>query len=78
MNITIKNVPVLLHQRLREAAEASGRSLNKLVLFTLEREFCAHKAERSALMERIRQRREKMSLRIDAQSLERAIEDGRL
>lgn len=77
MNMTLKDVPDSLHQRLREAAEDSGRSLNKLILHTLERAFCAHKSDRAALLERIRLRREDMNVWIDDQSLADAIEDGR-
>lgn len=77
MNITLKDVPDSLHQRLREAAEESGRSLNKLILHTLERAFCAHKSDRSLLMERIRRRRNEMKVSIDDRSLADAIEDGR-
>ncbi len=77
MNMTLKDVPESLHQRLREAAEESGRSLNKLILFTLERAFCAHKSDRRALMERIGRRRNGMSVWLEDRSLERAIEEGR-
>lgn len=75
--MTIKDVPDFLHQRLREVAEDSGRSLNKLILHTLEQVFCAHKSDRVALLERIRRRREDMNVWIDDQFLANAIEDGR-
>lgn len=77
MNMTLKDVLDSLHQRLREVAEESGCSLNKLVLHTLERAFCVHKSDRTALSERIRLRREDMNVWIDDQSLASAIEDGR-
>ena len=77
MNITLKDVPASLHQRLREVAEESGRSVNKLVLYTLERAFCAHKSDRIALIEQIKRRRNKMTVWLDDRSLESAIEDGR-
>lgn len=77
MNITLKEVPDALHQRLREAAEYSGRSLKKLILHTLEQTFCARKSDRIALMERIRLRRNEMKVWIDDHSLASAIEDGR-
>lgn len=77
MNMTLKDVPDSLHQKLREAAEESGRSLNKLILYTLERAFCAHKSDRAALLHRINLRRNEMDIWIDDQSLEAAIEDER-
>lgn len=77
MNLTLKDIPDTLHRRLREEAETSGRSLNKLILHTLERTFCARKSDRSLLLERIRQRRNLMKARIDDFSLEAAIEEGR-
>lgn len=75
MNMTLKDVPDSLHQKLREAADQSGRSLNKLILYTLERAFCAHKSDRAALMQRIKLRRNEMNTWIDDESLEAAIED---
>ncbi len=77
MNITLKNVPESLHKRLREAADENGRSLNKLILLTLEQTFCAHKSDRDALLQRIRLRRNAMNVWIDDQSIEAAIEEGR-
>lgn len=77
MNVTLKDVPDALHRRLREAAEESGRSLNRLILHTLERTFCAHKSDRTALLGRIRRRRDEMNVWVDDHSLESAMEDGR-
>ena len=75
MNVTLKDVPDTLHERLREAADKSGRSLNKLILQTLERAFCAPQSDRTALMERINRRRDGMSVWIDQPSLEAAIDE---
>ena len=77
VNVTLKDVPESLHRRLREAAEESGRSLNKLILYTLEREFCSHKSDREVLIERIRTRREVMKAWLEDETLEHAIEEGR-
>lgn len=77
MNMTLKDVPDSLHQRLREAAAESGRSLNKLVLHTLEQAFCPQKSDRIALLERIRNRRRDMKMNVDSHSLANAIENGR-
>lgn len=77
MNITIKEVPEGLHQRLRQAADETGRSLNKLILVTLEHAFAPSRVNRSVLMRRIRTRREAMDSFLDDDVLRAAIEQGR-
>ena len=77
MNITVKDVPKELHDRLKAAADETGRSLNKLILVTLEHAFVPRKTSRSALIRRIRTRREKMDSILDDSSLSAAIDGGR-
>ncbi len=77
MNITVKDVPQELHQRLREAAVQSGRSLNKLILCTLERSFFPRRVDRGELIAKIRKRRESMDVWIQDGALSRAIKEGR-
>lgn len=77
MNLTLKDIPETLHHRLREEADLSGRSLNKLILYTLEQTFCAQPTDRRILLDRIRRRREAQTLWLNDASLERAIEEGR-
>lgn len=77
MNITLKDVPQELHERLRQAADQSGRSLNKLILYTLERSFVPKNVDRSQLVTRIRKRRESMSVWLEDSALSAAIEEGR-
>ena len=77
MNITVKDVPEELHERLRSVAEATGRSMNKLILITLERAIMPQKSDRLVLMQRIRTRRAGMSVLLDDHGLEAAIKDGR-
>lgn len=76
-NITLKDVPEDLHERLRVAAEASGRSLNKLILTTLERSLGPRRIDRLDLIERIRNRRATMDRILDDGLLEEAIREGR-
>jgi plasmid stability protein len=76
-NITLKDVPEDLHERLRVAAEASGRSLNKLILTTLERSLGPRRIDRLDLIERIRNRRATMDRILDDALLEEAIREGR-
>jgi len=77
MNVTLKDVPPDLHQRLQVAARESGRSLNKLILHALRRQFCPRKASKTELFERIRRRRSSMEIWIDDESLSDAIEGDR-
>ena len=77
MNITVKDVPQDLHKRLREVADQSGRSLNKLILYTLEQSLRPRKIDRSALLSRIRRRRGDMSAWLEDDSLRAAIQEGR-
>ena len=53
MNITLKDIPKGLHERLRATADRAGRSLNKQILFTLERAVSPKKTNRVALLKRI-------------------------
>jgi plasmid stability protein len=76
-SITLKDVPDDLHERLRAAAEASGRSLNKLILTTLERSLGPRRIDRPDLLERIRSRRVTMNCVLDDDLLHEAIREGR-
>lgn len=77
MNITVKDVPPGLHDQLRKAAEQSGRSLNKMILYTLERTLCSSKADRTELLKRIKRRRKMMSAWLEDEPLQKAIGEGR-
>lgn len=76
-NITLKDVPDDLHQRLRAAAEETGRSLNKMILTLLETAVWPHKSDRLVLLDRIRARRSKLHYLVDDASLQKAIEERR-
>jgi len=76
-NITLKGVPDDLHERLRAAAAASGRSLNKLILTTLERSLGPRRIDRVDLLNRIRSRRATMNRVLDEAVLQEAIREGR-
>lgn len=77
MNITLKDMPADLHERLRKAADQSGRSLNKMIIYTLERALSPRQVERGALLQRIRNRRDGMTIWVDEDSLRSAIQEGR-
>ena len=77
MNITVKDVPAELHERLRAVADETGRSLNKLILITLERALVPQKINRDDLLRRIRTRRGSMNSVLNDSDLGSAIEGGR-
>ncbi len=77
MNITLKDVPSHLHERLRETAESSGRSLNKHILHMLESSVFAVQRDRADLFGRIRARRATMETWISDDSLQAAIQGDR-
>jgi hypothetical protein len=77
MNITIKDLPKPPHQRLKKASAQSGGSLNKFIIYTLEKSVFPVRQDRAALLERIRRTRRAMKVTIDEDSLYQAIHEGR-
>ena len=77
MNITLKDVPDTLHRRLRKLANQSGRSLNKMILFTLEQSVQPRRVDRAALVGRIQKRRSRMDAWLEDETLRSAIQEGR-
>lgn len=49
LTLTLKNIPVHLHAKLKASAEKNRRSLNSEILARLEREISAPKADRTKL-----------------------------
>jgi hypothetical protein len=78
MNITIKDLPPEVHARLRTAAKRSGRSLNKQIVTTLEHAVSPVVADRTQLLQRVRQRREGMALWLQDADIEQARLGGRM
>ena len=78
MNITIKDLPEGVHARLKSRAEETGRSLNKMIVYTLERAVRPTPIDRENLLAEIEALREKSSLRIEGiDEVQAAIEEGR-
>ena len=77
MNVTLKEVPSELHERIKEAASRSGRSLNRQIIHALEASFTPQKASKEALATRIQQRRGRLGGFIDSTDIQTAIEEGR-
>ena len=51
MNVTLKDVPPELHERIKEAAAHSGRSLNRQIIFTLEASLGSTKTPKDELVQ---------------------------
>ena len=49
LTLTLKNIPVHLHAKLKESAEKNRRSLNSEILTRLERDVAAPKVDRARL-----------------------------
>lgn len=77
MNVTLKDIPEKLHTRLREKTNESGRSLNKLIIYTLEQAYSPSKIDRQHLLKKIQTERNAMDIWIDDKSLQEAKENGR-
>lgn len=77
MNITLKEIPAELHERLREVARQTGRSLNRQIIHTLEQVILPQRIDREQLAQRIRRRRDSIGGHLDADELSSAITSGR-
>lgn len=77
MNITVRDVPKALHDRLRATARESGRSVNRLILATLEKSLLPTRHRHEDLLARIRQRRELLPVRLSLKDVQAAVDEGR-
>jgi len=77
MNITLKEIPTDLHQKLKKRAEANGRSLNKELILMLEQMVNPQQFSPNDLLSEIRRNREKMPFVLDNESLNELIQEGR-
>ncbi|MGE9295167.1 MAG: FitA-like ribbon-helix-helix domain-containing protein [Puniceicoccales bacterium] len=78
MNYTVKGISEQTHARLRQRAEANGRSLNKEMLAIFDQAVDATATNREQIWARIRERRARLpQLITDSDTLEEMIEQGR-
>ena len=77
MNVTLKDVPPELHERIKEAAANSGRSLNRQIIFTLEASLGSQKTSKEELVLRIQQRRGRLGGFVDSTDVTEGIQGGR-
>jgi len=79
MNITLKDVPKKLHTRLKQAAKASGRSLNTEAIAALERQYLSVRIDPQEQLRLIRETQARYPIKrpFNTRELKAAIEDGR-
>ncbi|MCC5805071.1 MAG: hypothetical protein JJU00_01970 [Opitutales bacterium] len=74
----MKDLPEPVHERLKEAATATGRSLNKMIVHTLERAVMPTVTDRRELLGRIARFRGESPLRIESlEEIEAAVNEER-
>jgi plasmid stability protein len=77
-NITVKNIPSDLYQRLKEAAQANRRSLNSEIIACIEQAVSSQPIDPEAFILRARQLREKTAqYKLTEEEINRAKNEGR-
>jgi antitoxin FitA len=77
--LTIKNVPVKLHRRLKQSAAEHRRSLNSEVISCLERVLISRRIDPEEFLTRARVLRDRTPrLHVTEEDLRRAKDEGRL
>ena len=77
MNMTLKSIPKALHLRLKEVAKRNGRSLNAEITGILEKSCMAYPADKSDLLEKIRQTRASLGIRFNVGEIATSRKEGR-
>ena len=77
VSMTLKNIPDELHRRLRERAEAHGRSLNKEILASLEQVAYARRITVPDYLSRVERVHRKIDFQVTFDEIQKAIESGR-
>ena len=77
VSMTLKNIPDELHRRLRERAEAHGRSLNKEILASLEQVAYARRIAVADYLSRVERVHRQIDFQVTFDEIQKAIESGR-
>ena len=77
VSMTLKNIPDKLHRRLRERAEAHGRSLNKEILASLEQIAYARRITVPDYLSRVERVHRQIDFQVTFDEIQKAIESGR-
>ena len=76
--ITVKGIPDELYQRLKDAAQASHRSVNSEIITRIERSLMPHRATVQQLLQRVRRLQTGFAGRVlELEDLEAARRTGR-
>lgn len=77
VNITLKNVPEDLHDQLKKFAQKDGRSMNRTAIMLLQEQLSVPSNQNSKLLQRIRERRDRLPVLLDEAFIEKAKAQGR-
>lgn len=76
-DVALRGMSAAMHQALKKAAERNHRSLNGEILARLERSVMGESVDLDALLARIAERRERLALELDEETLRELREEGR-
>lgn len=76
-NITVKNIPDDLYERLRATAKRNRRSINGEIIHCIERQLLPTRVPREELLDRIRRLRPRLGPPMTAAEIQAAIDEGR-
>ncbi|MFI5180740.1 MAG: toxin-antitoxin system HicB family antitoxin [Thermoanaerobaculia bacterium] len=77
VSLTLKNIPPDLHRKLKAQAAKHGRSLNKEAIMALREATAGQPVDVEAVIARARKLRERISVRLDDETLRRFKNEGR-
>ena len=77
MDIMLKDVSASLYKQLSAHAKLAGSTLDVLILRTLNRAFGKSSSDRAAVVERIRQQRNRLEVWLTDDDIQSAIKEGR-
>jgi hypothetical protein len=76
-DVALRGMSAAMHKALKEAAERNHRSLNGEILARLERSVMGERVDLGALLARIDERRSRLALELDEETLREFREEGR-
>lgn len=76
-SITVKNIPELLYQKIRDRAKAQHRSINSEIIACLEHSTQANYVATDEILYQARRMRESINASINSDEIREAIKQGR-
>ena len=77
ITLTVKGIPEELHQRLRESAEAHGRSLNKEIIASLAQVVCSKRVQIPDYLSRVARVQSQIDFEVSLDEIQQAIDANR-